>query len=145
MDISQPLQQYIEYYESMTPESVEQLRTLAAEDIHFRDPFNDLRGVEKVIEVMHDMFRDTIDPKFKIVESYQKENMAPLKWEMPFIPKKMSSSEPWFVVGFSELRFNNAGLVCAHIDYWDAATYFYEKIPLIGFLIRQVKKRLKVS
>lgn len=145
IDIQEPLQEYIRYYESMTPESVEELIGLATKDIHFRDPFNDLRGVEKVIEVMHDMFRDTIDPQFKIIESFEKGETALLKWEMTFIPKKMSASEPWFVVGFSELKFNEEGKVYSHIDYWDAATYFYERIPLIGFLIRLVKKRLAVS
>ncbi len=144
MDISGPLQEYIRYYETMTPESVGQIRSLAREDIHFRDPFNDLHGVEKVIEVMEDMFRDTIDPKFVIVETYQKDRSAILKWEMTFTPKKIRSQEPWYVVGMSELSFDGNGKVSSHIDYWDAASYFYEKLPLIGTLIRLVKNRLKV-
>ena len=43
--------------------------------------------------------------------------------------------------GASHLRYDAAGLVAFHRDYWDAAEELYEKLPLIGSLMRWLKKR----
>ena len=44
----------------------------------------------------------------------------------------------------SEVIFNEQGMVIEHIDYWDSGEQFYEKIPIIGGLLRIIKNRLKV-
>ena len=36
------------------------------------------------------------------------------------------------------------GRVAYHRDYWDAAEEVYEKIPLLGGLLRWIKRRLQV-
>jgi steroid Delta-isomerase len=35
------------------------------------------------------------------------------------------------------------GLVTYHRDYWDAAEELYETLPLLGQLLRFIKKKLK--
>jgi hypothetical protein len=143
--IEQTLEAYVLYYENLRPETVEDLRPLVDRNVHFRDPFNDFKGVELVIKVMKDMFRDSDDPKFLITERLCEGSIAILKWEMTFRPKRLATKEPWLIIGMSELRFDEAGKITAHLDYWDAATYFYERIPLLGSAIRFVKRKLKVS
>jgi len=44
-------------------------------------------------------------------------------------------------VGSSHLRFNSDGLVEYHRDYWDASEELYEKLPVIGFVLKALKKR----
>jgi steroid delta-isomerase len=144
IDLESALQRYVDFYQTMTLERVEELRELLASDIHFRDPFNDFHGVEKVIKVMRDMYRDSENPVFTIVSKMRREEVAFLKWEMTFTPKRIPSKTPWRIVGISEVHFDEDGKVSEHLDYWDAATYFYERLPVLGFLIRLVKKRLSV-
>jgi len=45
--------------------------------------------------------------------------------------------------GSSHIRFNSAGLVIYHRDYWDAAEELYEKIPLLGNLMRFLKRQAR--
>ena len=44
--------------------------------------------------------------------------------------------------GASHLRFAADGRVCVHRDYWDPAEELYEKLPLIGALMRWLRRRL---
>ena len=34
------------------------------------------------------------------------------------------------------------GLITEHLDHWDAAEQFFQDLPVVGFLIRMIKKRL---
>ena len=42
--------------------------------------------------------------------------------------------------GSSHVKFDDQGLVTFHRDYWDAAEELYEKLPVIGFVMKQLKK-----
>ena len=46
--------------------------------------------------------------------------------------------------GSSHLRFAHDGRVAYHRDYWDAAEELYETLPLLGSLLRWIKRRLRV-
>ncbi|MDP3310767.1 MAG: nuclear transport factor 2 family protein, partial [Polaromonas sp.] len=46
------------------------------------------------------------------------------------------------VRGTSHLKLTGAGLVSYHRDYWDAAEELYEKLPLLGSLMRWLKRRV---
>jgi hypothetical protein len=37
--------------------------------------------------------------------------------------------------------FDAQGLVTLHRDYWDAAEELYEKLPVVGALMRWLKRR----
>lgn len=45
-------------------------------------------------------------------------------------------------VGMSHLRFDSEGKVILHHDFWDSASGFFAYLPIIGGLIRWVKKRV---
>jgi hypothetical protein len=45
------------------------------------------------------------------------------------------------ILGASHLVFSDQGLVTLHRDYWDAAEELYEKLPLVGGLMRWLKRR----
>jgi hypothetical protein len=38
------------------------------------------------------------------------------------------------------VRFDAAGQVALHRDYWDAAEELYEKIPVLGIMMRALKR-----
>jgi hypothetical protein len=41
------------------------------------------------------------------------------------------------------MTFNEELLITEHRDYWDAAEELYEKIPVLGALMRWLKKRAR--
>ena len=44
--------------------------------------------------------------------------------------------------GGTLLHFAPDGRVTSHRDYWDAAGELYEKIPLLGALLRRIKRHM---
>jgi hypothetical protein len=47
------------------------------------------------------------------------------------------------IKGCSHLQHNAAGLISQHRDYWDAAEELYEKLPLLGWLMKTIKRKLR--
>ena len=45
-------------------------------------------------------------------------------------------------VGMTHLRFNEAGEIILHQDFWDGADAFYQHLPVIGMGIRQIRGQL---
>lgn len=37
------------------------------------------------------------------------------------------------------MLFDDSGKVIEHIDYWDAGGQVYERLPLLGSILRQVR------
>ena len=56
-----------------------------------------------------------------------------------------SRGAPYEICGGSHLRFNQAGLVVLHRDYWDAAEELLQKLPLVGAPIRWLRRRFRVT
>lgn len=44
--------------------------------------------------------------------------------------------------GMTHLRFNDAGQVVLHQDFWDSSQGFFEHVPVLGAMIRWVRNRL---
>ena len=48
----------------------------------------------------------------------------------------------WQVDGASRITLTCEGKVSEHVDFWDAAQGLYEMIPLIGPLLRMLRRRI---
>jgi hypothetical protein len=64
-----------------------------------------------------------------------------LTWEFRFRFKRFDTTTLQAVRGASHVVFNEQGLVTLHRDYWDAAEELYEKLPVLGGVMRWLKKR----
>ena len=140
-----PLMDYIEYFETMNSRSVPLIEKLAEIDIRFKDPFNDVRGLDAYQAVFEHMFSSVDNPKFTVKDfSWSQrakgKNVAYLSWNFT----ATSRGKEIFVPGMSEVTFSPDYKVMEHIDYWDAATYFYEGLPVIGRVIRWIKSKLAI-
>jgi hypothetical protein len=54
-DVEQAARAYGHYFETLRPDNVDRLHDLAAPDIRFVDPFNDVRGVDQVVRIAPDV------------------------------------------------------------------------------------------
>jgi len=136
------LQDYIAYYEGLNARNIRIIEKIAEPSMQFKDPFNDVRGVDAVVKIFEHMFASTDKPKFRVIESMWSEDnsVAYLRWDFTFEHKGVSR----YIPGMSEVTFSDRGLIAGHIDYWDSGEYFYATLPLVGMLIAWIKKKLSV-
>ena len=137
----QALADYIDFYQQMTREDLARLPQLFTKQAHFKDPFNDVMGVERIVTIFHHMFDTLSDPKFDVEESLIENSVAYIKWQFTAELK----TRPFQITGVSRVVFDDDGLVSEHIDYWDASEQFYMKLPIIGALLRLIRKQASIA
>lgn len=136
----QKLDALVGYFESLTRQSVGELSRYYAADCRFRDPFNDVRGIAALAAIFTHMF-DTLEaPRFIVRDRVADGDRVLLTWDFEFRFRNWQPQVTQHIHGASLITFNEAGLVSEHRDYWDAAEELYEKLPLIGPLLRWCKR-----
>jgi hypothetical protein len=130
-----------EYFEKLTPESVAQLPNIYDAQARFKDPFNEVQGLAEIERIFRHMYVALDGPHFVITGQLVDGAQAFLTWEFRFRFKRFDTQTLQVVRGGSHVVFNDQGLVTLHRDYWDAAEELYEKLPLVGGVMRWLKKR----
>lgn len=136
------LVEFIEYWQTLSPASLARIDHFYTEDAYFRDPFNELRGQAAIANLFHEMFAHLHEPRFVICETLQEDSRAFLVWDFTFRIRSLAPARRRRIHGSTLLHCANDGRVSYHRDYWDAAGELYEQLPLIGGLLRLLRRRL---
>lgn len=129
------------YFEQLTPASVSQMGVWYSPQAKFKDPFNEIEGLAAVQRLFLHMFDALDDPRFEVTGQFLNGDQAMLLWTFHFRFKSYLSTQPQQILGCSHLVFGPDGRVHIHRDYWDAAEELYEKLPVLGRLMRWLKAR----
>ena len=130
----------VERFERLTPADVSRLGEIYTLDASFKDPFNDVRGVPAIEQVFSHMYKALQRPRFVIRDVIVEGDQCFLTWDFLFVMQRMGPGEQ-LIRGGSHLRLAADGRILMHRDYWDAAEELYEKIPVVGALMRWLKRR----
>ncbi|MGI9436037.1 MAG: nuclear transport factor 2 family protein [Geminicoccaceae bacterium] len=136
---------YGEFFETLTPDSIENVRSLVSDDVRFKDPFNDVRGADKLVRILGKMFEDADDVSFTMREQAGVDRVYFLRWYFNCRPKSRFLDDAWQVDGISVITLTGEGLIKDHTDYWDAGEQLYEHLPLVGGLLRLVRRPLTLK
>jgi hypothetical protein len=120
---------------------VAQLHTVYDAKARFKDPFNEVQGLAEIERIFQHMYVALDQPHFVVTGQVVDGPQAFLTWEFRFRFKRFDTTTLQAVRGASHVVFNEQGLVTLHRDYWDAAEELYEKLPLVGGVMRWLKKR----
>ncbi|TAH13604.1 MAG: nuclear transport factor 2 family protein [Curvibacter sp.] len=131
----------VTFFETLTPASLATLPSLYATDARFKDPFNDVTGLPAISGIFSHMFKTLEAPRFVVHERIVQGSQCFLTWEFRFRFRRFKQGEDQVILGGSHLVFDTAGRVTLHRDYWDAAEELYEKLPVVGGLMRWLKRR----
>jgi hypothetical protein len=132
----------LDFYHLLTPEAVTRMGEFYAHDAYFKDPFNEVNALEDIQRIFRHMFVSLNEVKFSVTETIAQDSGVVLVWDFTFRIKKYQPEILQRIRGVSHIRFNADGKVNYHRDYWDAAEELYEKLPVVGALMRFLKKRM---
>ena len=131
----------VAFYERLSPTDLARLAEFYTDDASFKDPFNEVRGVPAIAAIFRHMFDSLDGPRFVVHEAMLEGRQCFLSWDFVFRPRS-AGAQAITVRGGSHLRFAPDGRVEMHRDYWDAAEELYEKLPVLGALMRWLKRRV---
>jgi steroid Delta-isomerase len=136
--VSAQTQMIAQWFEAMTATSLASIDQVYAEQAHFCDPFNDVRGRQAITAIYAHMFENLTEPRFVITEIIEQDNRIFMSWRFLFQWRAQSFDIP----GGTRFRIDEQGLIADHQDYWDVAQGLYEKLPVLGWLLRRLRQRM---
>jgi len=128
----------VDWYETLTPAQLPLIDRLYTADARFKDPFNEVQGTAAIRRVFEHMF-DTLDqPRFVVHSRIAQGDQAFLTWDFHL---RTRAGRALCIRGATHLRFAADGRVQLHRDYWDAAEELYARLPLLGPLMRWLRRQ----
>lgn len=129
-------------FETLSPSDLKHLDRIYHPQVKFKDPFNEVQGLRAVHTVFTHMFSTLHEPRFVVHQALVQGNESFLTWDFLFRFKRDRDTLQ-SIHGGSHLKIDPQGLITWHRDYWDAAEELYEKLPLVGGLMRWLKKKAR--
>lgn len=126
------------WFEAMSVTSLATLDQIYAADARFSDPFNDVKGLAAIAAIYGHMFENLTAPRFVITEIIEQDQRIFMAWQFLFQWRGQSFDIP----GGTRFRLDGKGLVADHQDYWDVAQGLYEKLPVLGWLLKRLRQRM---
>lgn len=132
------IKELFDWYETLTPASLKDIDNFYATQAFFKDPFNELIGIEGLTKIYQDMFEKLEKPHFKFIDRICDDDQIFLTWDFTFAIK----GKEYLIHGSSHLKLNDKLLIIYHRDYWDVGEELLLKIPVIKNLYGPLRKKL---
>jgi hypothetical protein len=129
-------------FTNMNARNVEILDQFYDEKIHFQDPLGVHKGRDSVKSYYANIYKNVTFIEFEYTNTISEGNKHLLVWTMNLKAKGLNSGELVSLAGNSVIIFNEKNLVSYHRDYFDIGEFIYEYIPILGWVIKKIKKKL---
>lgn len=134
----QPVTLFKQVFARLTPETVMPLADLYAADIEFEDPFRRIVGRETLAAYFAKLNARVEFAEFAFGSQVVTSSEAALTWTMTVRTRRPRQTIQ--VPGVSVIRFG--GLITHQRDYFDVGAMLYERLPILGWVLRRFKRLL---
>lgn len=139
------LQGVVHLFNHLQPSDLQRLHLFYTADAQFKDPFNEVQGLTAIQRIFEHMYASLDAPRFVVTQQVLQGTHAFVTWDFLFSIRKHQPHVVHTIRGAThfELREETDGWrVAVHRDYWDAAEELYEKLPVVGSVMRWLKRRV---
>lgn len=126
----------------MDPATRERTADVYSEDAYFYDTLKTKVGVAAIRKYFDATAANADAVRVEFQDVAKSGTDYYLRWTMEIEFKKFHRGKAFRSVGITHLRFDENGRVILHHDYWDAASGFFEQVPVLGGGIRWIKSLL---
>ncbi|MCF8483481.1 MAG: nuclear transport factor 2 family protein [Rhodospirillum sp.] len=134
---------YLAFWSGLTPLTLDRLETVTTDEVHFKDPFNDVVGREGFRAVLAHMFENTKTPTTTILHwGWGGPTVVLARWRFSAVIPVLGN---WRVEGMSDIRLGPDGRVVSHMDHYDAAEQVYARLPGLGGLLGLSRRRMSAT
>lgn len=134
---------FTKFFGDLSTENIrENLRKTYADRLYFNDTLKEISDIDTLEHYLLDTAANVDSCTVTIHDVISKNGDYYFRWEMFIKFKKFRKGEVQPSIGMTHIRFDKDGRIVFHQDYWDAAANLFEKVPVVGWMIRKIKKRL---
>lgn len=119
------LENFISWYENISEKSLNDIDIFYAQEVFFKDPFNEFSSRSEVKHLFENMFENLDAPKFIFSDIVSQDNNIFITWDFDFILK----GKQWSIHGSTHLKLGEDAKIIYHRDYWDVGEEVLLKIP----------------
>jgi ketosteroid isomerase-like protein len=113
-----------------------------ADDAWLDDNLKTLRGAAAIRDYFVESAGHTEDTRIEFHDAARSGDDFYFRWTMTIRFKSLAGGRPVESAGMTHVRFSEQGKVLLHKDFWDPAAGLYEHVPVLGSLIRMVRRRI---
>ncbi|MBL8993944.1 MAG: nuclear transport factor 2 family protein [Spirochaetia bacterium] len=132
------VEKFVDFFGRMNLNDDSILKEIYSEKVAFMDPIHQIHGLEALRSYFRKLNENLLEGAFVFTEESIAENKVYLSWEMNL--KLKSPQKRVKASGISVLTIEEK--IVKHRDYFDAGELFYENVPLVGGVIRFLKKKI---
>lgn len=138
------LARFAAFFEAFASDRIDrQFDQTYADDVFFNDGLKTLRGAAALKPYLRESAHAVEDCRVAVEDTTRTAHGEYLvRWRMMIRFKRFKRGVETWSIGISHVRFAADGRVAYQQDYWNAADGLYEHVPLLGALIRALKRRL---
>jgi hypothetical protein len=114
-----------------------------SDDVFFNDTLKTVRGLDALRHYLMESAANVEDCKVEVQDATRTAQGDWLvRWTMMIRFRKLRRGVDTWTIGMSHLRLAADGRIAYQQDYWNAADGIYEHVPVLGAMIRMLKRRL---
>ena len=138
------LDNFRRFFADFSPAKIESLlEQTYAPEVWFNDTLKTVRGTGPLKHYLSESASAVDACRVEIHDiSHNGSGDYLVRWSMMIRFKRFKRGQDTHSIGVSHLRFDRDGRVLLQQDYWDAAQGLFEHVPLLGAMIRAIKRRL---
>lgn len=131
------------FYNKSSKEDMSLVTQFYHPEAEFIDPVGSMKGAENLKAYYTHLYQNVKSINFDFSKFYQDGNTVIAIWKMNLQTDNLNGGELVSVDGNSVIVFDAQGKAISHRDYFDLGAMVYEHIPVLGYVVRSVKGRLK--
>jgi limonene-1,2-epoxide hydrolase len=132
------IRKFKEYFTELNLDDTSVLNEIYSDNIVFTDPIHEICGIEKLNKYFNKLNDNLIEGSFQFADESTVDNKAYLSWVMNLKLKRPNKNVK--ASGISVLTIEEK--IINQRDYFDAGELFYENIPVLGGIIRFLKRKI---
>ena len=133
------LDDFCQVYQSLNKHNLVLLKQIYSDDVVFFDAMHEVSGIDELTGYFEHIYANVDYCHFNIDKIIAQEGQACIVWKMEYAHPKLNRGKRISVDGISYLEFIDK--IERHRDYLDLGQMLYEHLPLIGPVIKIIKKR----
>ena len=129
------------FYQQLNASKLTQLSSIYSQDITFIDPVARHTGLNQLTAYFERLLKNCTACCFEIVDKSFHKTGGWMSWTMVFEHPRLNKGRQVEVEGTSLFKIANNKITYQR-DYYDMGAMLYENVPLLGSIIKRIRRRL---